>query len=61
LQKPDYIQYDDNLILSNFDISKNYLSLNYINDGNPLQKILHVTNKKEKTICLPEQLNLAPE
>ncbi|MFK8040510.1 MAG: S9 family peptidase [Rickettsiaceae bacterium] len=52
---PDYIKSHDKKYLTNFDITKNYLILNYKSNALPEIKILGLTNKEEKIIRFPDE------
>lgn len=52
---PDYILEDKQRYLTSFDLSKNYLILNYSDNGLPLIKIRDIASSEEKTLNFPDQ------
>lgn len=51
----DYIKEDKKRYLTSFDLSKNYLVLNYRDNGLPLIKIKELAGGEEKTLNFPDQ------
>jgi oligopeptidase B len=51
----DYIGEQEDKFLSSYDISKNYLVLNYKSKGLPLIKVVNFSDKLEKAINFPDQ------